>query len=77
MSTQQVITQIQSMPLSERVAILEALVQSIKHETVLSNKDEEHREEIRRRRREFKIKGFHLGSEVIVDRDEMYAERGL
>jgi len=77
MSTQQVIAQIQSMPLSERVAILEALVQSIKHETVLSNKAKEHEEEIRRRRREFKIKGFHLGSDVVVDRDEMYAERGL
>jgi len=77
MSTQQVIAQIQSMPLSERFAILEALVQSIKHETVLSNKEKEHREEIRRRRREFKIKTFDLGSEVIVDRDELYAERGL
>jgi len=77
MSTQQVITQIQSMPLSERVAILEALVQSIKNDAMLTNKTKEHQEEIRRRRREFKIKGFHLGSDVIVDRDEMYAERGL
>jgi hypothetical protein len=77
MSTQQVIAQIQSMPLSERVAILEALVQSIKHETVLSNKENEHQEEIRRRRREFKIEGFNLGSEVVVDRDELYSERGL
>jgi hypothetical protein len=77
MSTQQVITQIQSMPLPERVAILEALVQSIKHEMTANSATKEHLEEIRRRRREFKIKGFHLGSDVVVDRDEMYTERGL
>jgi len=77
MSTQQVITQIQSMPLSERVAILEALVQSIKNDAMLTNKTKEHQEEIRRRRREFKIEAFDLGGEVIVDRDELYAERGL
>lgn len=64
------------MPLSERVEAIEALVQSIKNDAVLSNKEKEHREEIRRRRREFKIEAFDLGGEIIVDRDELYAERG-
>lgn len=77
MSAQQVITQIQSMPLFERVAILEALVQSIKDEVALPDKAKDQQEEIRRRRREFKVEAFDLGGEVIVDRDELYAERGL
>ena len=80
MSTQEIVSQVESLSLAEKVALLEALVQSLKTEVPLPDKSKEeeaHREEIRRRRREFKVKAFHLGSDVHVDRDELYAERGL
>jgi len=80
MSTQEILSQVESMSLSERMAILEAIVSSIKAE--IQDPEEEKRkaaewEEVLRRRREFKVEGFHLGGDVHVDRDEIYAERGL
>lgn len=81
MSTQEILSQVESLSLAEKMSLLEALVQSLKTEAPLSGKSQEeeeaHREEVRRRRREFKVKAFHLGSDVHVDRDELYAERGL
>jgi len=80
MSTQEILSQVEFMPLSERMAILEAIVHSIKAE--VKNREEEKKkaaewEEILRRRREFKVKAYHFGKDLKVDRDEMYAERGL
>ncbi len=46
------------------------------YETPL-DKSKEHKEQIRRRRREFKVEAFDLGGEVTIDRDDLYAERGL
>lgn len=81
MSTQEIISQVESLSLAEKMSLLEALVQSLKAEPPLSEKikaeEEAHREEIRRRRREFKVETFNLGCDVQVDRDELYAERGL
>lgn len=81
MSTQEIMSQVESLSLAEKMSLLEALVQSLKAEAPVSEKikaeEEAHREEIRRRRREFKIKAFHLGGDVHVDREELYAERGL
>ena len=77
MSTQQMIATIQSLPFSDQIAILEALVQSLKKEAVSEKKNHAHREEFRRRRREFKVEAFDLVGEVTFDRDELYSERGL
>ncbi len=41
------------------------------------DKIKERKEEIRRRRREFKVEAFDLGGEVTIDREELYSERGL
>jgi hypothetical protein len=62
------------------MALLEAILQSIKAEIKdpeAEKKAAEHQEEIRRRRKAFKVKTFDLGCDVVVDRDEMYADRGL
>jgi hypothetical protein len=80
MSTQEIISQVGSLSFSERMALLEAIVQSLKAEIKnpeAEKKSTEHQEEIRRRRREFVIPTFDLGCDVIVDRDEIYADRGL
>jgi len=80
MSTQEIFPHIESLSLSDRMALLEAILQSIK--TEIKNPEEQkraeqHKEEIRRRRREFIIPTFDLGCDVIIDRDEIYADRGL
>jgi len=80
MSTQEILSQVEFMSLSERMAILEAIVSSIKAE--IKDPEEEKKkaaewQEVLRRRREFKVKAYHLGKDLKVDRDEMYAERGL
>jgi len=80
MSTQEILSQIESLSLSERMAVMEAILQSIKAE--IKDPEEEKKkaaewEEVLRRRREYKVEGFHLGGDVHVDRDEIYAERGL
>lgn len=80
MSTQEIISQVESLSLSERMALLEAILQSVKAEIKdpeEQKKAEERKEEIRRRRQAFKVEGFHLGGEVHIDRDEIYSERGL
>ncbi len=81
MSTQEIMSQVERLSLAEKMSLLEALVQALKTEAPLSGKSKEeeeaHREEIRRRRREFKVEAFNLGCDVHVDRDELYAERGL
>jgi len=80
MLTQKILAQIATLPLAERMSLMEAFVQSLK----TANKTSEEKkktaaewEEIFRRRREFKVETFDLGEDVIVDRDEIYADRGL
>lgn len=80
MSTQEILSQVGALSLSDRMALLEAILQSVKAE--IKDPEEEKKkaaewEEVLRRRREYKVEGFHLGGEVHVDRDEIYAERGL
>jgi len=80
MSTPEILAQVESLSLSERMAVMEAILQSIKAE--IKDPEEEKKkaaewEEVLRRRREFKVKAYHLGKDLKVDRDEMYAERGL
>ena len=80
MLTKEILAQIATLPLAERMSLMEAFVQSFKTES--KDPEEEKKkaaewEEVLRRRREFKVKGFHLGGDVHVDRNEIYAERGL
>jgi hypothetical protein len=80
MSTQEILTQVGSLSLSERMALMEAILQSVKaeiEEPEAKRKAAEEWEEIRRRRKAFKVETFDLGEDVIVDRDEIYADRGL
>jgi|GEM_PF-965477 len=80
MSTQEIISQVESLSLSERMALLEAILQSVKAEIKdpeEQKKAEERKQEIRRRRQAFKVRAFHLGGDIQVDRDEIYSERGL
>jgi hypothetical protein len=80
MSTQEILSYVAPLSLSEKVTLVEAIVQligeGIKNPEELK-KIQEHREEIRKRRKAFKIEGFHLGEDVVVDRDEIYSERGM
>ncbi|MCI0692935.1 hypothetical protein L0337_13140 [candidate division KSB1 bacterium] len=80
MSTQEILPHIGSLSLSDRMTLLEAILQTVKAEIEdpeAQKRAEQHKEEIRRRRREFVIPTFDLGCDVIVDRDEIYADRGL
>ncbi|MCI0611624.1 hypothetical protein L0244_01405, partial [bacterium] len=76
----EILSQVESLSLSERMALLEAILQSVKAEIKdpeEQKKAEERKEEIRRRRQAFKVRAFHLGGDIQVDRDEIYSERGL
>jgi len=80
MSTQQVIREIQSMPLSERLIIIEATLKLITKDIGLVETSEEGinlSDTLRQRRRNFRIKPFDLGEDVRVDRDLIYSERGI
>jgi len=72
MSTMQLIQTAERLPLWERLDVIEALYASIKRElaqktTAAHSTAEE----------PFELITFNLGQEVHVDRDEIYAERGL
>lgn len=78
MTTQEVITLIQSMSLKERLTIIEATLKLITKDINLlrmSKKELDYIEKVRQRRRNFTIKPFDLGEDVTVDRDMIYYER--
>lgn len=80
MSTQEVITEIQSMSLKERMTIIKATLKLIMSEIIQLSKsktDINAIEKIRQRRRNFTIKPFDLGEDVTIDRDQIYSERGI
>lgn len=77
MSTKEIIAWIESLPLSDRFTILEATLNLIKNDFNKSQPELDHIEEIRQRRRNFKIKPFNLGEDVAVERDQIYSERGI
>ena len=79
MSTQEVISRIQSMPFSEQLIVMEEISKLIrKNINTIKSSDEEdkNKKDIRLRRRSFKIKAFDLGGDVTFDRNELYSERG-
>lgn len=71
MSTIQLIQAAERLPLSERLNVIEALYASIKRELAQQTAAFPETEE------PFELVTFDLGQEVHVDRDEIYAERGL
>lgn len=80
MSTQEVITEIQSMSLKDRLLIVETTLKLITNDISLlgkSNKKLDYIEKVRQRRRNFTIKPFDLGEDISVDRDLIYSERGI
>ncbi len=80
MSTQEVISLIQTMSLKERLTIIEATLKMITKDINLlrkSKKELDCIEKVRQRRRNFTIKPFDLGEDVTVDRDLIYSERGI
>lgn len=70
MTVQEAIQTLQNTPLEERIQIIELLLQSLKED--ISSK------EIRDKKfTPFEIRTFNLGSDIQVDRQDMYLERGL
>ena len=80
MSTQEVIREIQSMPLKDRLTIIEATLKLITNDIQLNETSERKlnsNNTLRQRRRNFAIKPFDLGEDIRVDRDLIYSERGI
>jgi hypothetical protein len=67
MTVQEAIQTLQNAPLEDRIQTIELLLQSLKDD--LSSKD--------KTRKPFEIRTFNLGSDVQIDREQMYLERGL
>lgn len=72
MSITQIIQNAESLSLQERLEIIEALYASIKRELFGTDK-----QIIRKHNEPFELITFDLGQEVHVDRDQIYAERGM
>ena len=66
-----IIEKINYSSVEERIKIMELILQSLKNEIRFQLKTEQ------KHFKPFKIRKFSLGQEVHVDRDELYAERGL
>jgi hypothetical protein len=67
------LTQIRQVPVAERIRIIELILQSLKQDM---------RPNLVRDKptivpKPFRVRQFNLGQEVHVDRDMIYAERGL
>lgn len=62
----QTVQQIQQVSITERIHLIELILQSVKHDIKLKNLE---------KNKKFVIRKFSLGKEVDVDRDELYAER--
>ncbi len=63
------ISQMQNAPIEERIQIIEILLQSVKHDLHFTPS---HKTPYRK---PFRVQTFHLGHDVHVDRDDIYAER--
>jgi len=68
MTVQETVEQLQHTPLTYRIQVIELLLQSLKEEIA-------QREAVQTPRKPFHVQTFDLGTDVTVDRDEMYADR--
>lgn len=71
MIDQETIKQLQNISVSERIHLMEILLNSLKQDI----KNIEKRDQLQRKR--FTVRPFNLGQEIHVDRDILYVERGL
>ena len=80
MSTQEIISHAVKLSPSDKIILLETILNALKLEVASSanqKKEDNHKNELLRRRKAFKVDTFDLGCDVVVDRDELYAERGF
>ena len=70
MIAQDMLIQLQQAPLVERLHVIEVLLQSVKQDINVP-------EPPKQPRKPFIVRQFNLGSDVIVDRDAIYRERGM
>lgn len=68
MSVQEAVQQLQDTSLADRIQVIELLLQSLKNEIA-------HKESVQAVRKPFRIRTFDLGTDIQIDRDEMYADR--
>jgi hypothetical protein len=70
MIAQETVQQLQHAPLADRIQVIEVLLESLKHDIVPV-------EPCQVGPAPFRVRTFDLGRDISIDRDEMYAERGL
>lgn len=70
MIAQETMQQLQHAPLADRIQVIEVLLESLKHDIV-------HAESRQARPAPFRVRTFDLGGDISLDREEMYAERGM
>jgi len=69
MITQETVQQLQHAPINDRIQVIEALLESLKQDITPPELSEKHR-------KPFRVRTFNLGTDISLDREEMYAERG-
>ena len=70
MIARETVQQLQHAPVADRIQVIEVLLESLKHDIAPA-------ETHQARPAPFRVRTFDLGRDVSLDRDEMYAERGL
>lgn len=69
MTVQEAMQILQNAPIEDRIQIIEFLVQSLKQD--ISNQPTVSEKKL------FEVRTFSLGTDIHVDREELYLERGL
>mgnify|MGYP000238373240 CR=1 FL=1 len=70
MSVQEAVQQLENFPLAERIQAIELLLQSLKEEIAQTTSTQTEN-------KPFRVRTFNLGTDIQVDRDEIYTERML
>ncbi len=70
MIAKETVQQLQDAPLADRIQVIEALLQSLKYDIA-------HHKPRQVAPKPFTVRTFNLGTDIHLDREEMYAERGL
>lgn len=68
MTVQEVVQQLQYAPLAERIQVIELLLESLKAEITQSKA-------VQKTHQPFRVRTFDLGTNIQIDREEMYADR--
>nr|VFK44530.1 MAG: hypothetical protein BECKTC1821E_GA0114239_103633 [Candidatus Kentron sp. TC] len=70
MISRKTINQIQNAPIPDRIQVIKILLESLQH-------DMNHSTSRERYPKPFRVRTFNLGADVSLDRDDMYAQRGI